>query len=99
MYIRGLYDLPNHSVHRHPVRNVHHRIIRPSEPFCLQSRSKKCTSEDYMISRTVRSTDIHFHGATTGERVHLRTPFCNSFFYGEKLNCGQYSLQISVSLW
>ncbi|UYV76945.1 hypothetical protein LAZ67_14002515 [Cordylochernes scorpioides] len=37
-----------------------------------------------------------FHGATTGERVHLRTPFCNSFFHGEKLNCGQYSSQFSV---
>ncbi|UYV75952.1 hypothetical protein LAZ67_13001909 [Cordylochernes scorpioides] len=37
--------------------------------------------------------------ATTGERVHLRTPFCNSFFHGEKLNCGQYSSQFSVSVW
>ncbi|UYV77955.1 hypothetical protein LAZ67_15003022 [Cordylochernes scorpioides] len=40
-----------------------------------------------------------FHGATTGERVHLRTPFCNSFFHGEKLNCRQYSSQFSVSVW
>ncbi|UYV71744.1 hypothetical protein LAZ67_9000205 [Cordylochernes scorpioides] len=51
------------------------------------------------IILALRSHRFSFHGATTGERVHLRTPFCNSFFLGEKLNCGQYSSQFSVSVW
>ncbi|UYV79096.1 hypothetical protein LAZ67_17001118 [Cordylochernes scorpioides] len=37
--------------------------------------------ESKKAMKAIPKTDYQsFHGATTGERVHLRTPFCNRFF-------------------